>query len=332
MQSPRPARSHWPKDKRSLQRWLHQPGTLEQFFHGHFQHFVPGARALVRLTVHFPGAFSPTSVLTKATLVVQNARGRQTTLHLRGNRTDQRTIRTLQVIARTGKIDAPKPLWVAPTRSYYFYRELPGRRYRDLRFSDRSATAVTGAIGRLLAKLHRLPTDRVPALRWFEEQRLLDQFQRLLRAAKFPNGNLLLDRLASLRRWERRWWSRLPQVIVQNDFQGSNILVDSAQRIHLLDFSRSGRGPLPIDAGQFVAHLTIMLAHRPAGQRARLRHRFLTAYRQGLPPAKRRVLTDALSGFELRAALEIIAISSLFLPLSRRDRILAPLINHLPSL
>lgn len=336
MPPPRAPTNHatpaWPADWHGVRSFLRRPGALEQFFRQHFRRFVPRAREFVRADIHFPEAFSPSSVLTRVALTVRLTKG-QTTIRLRGNRVNRESMAVLRALCRAKKLRVPCPRWHHARAGYFFYQELPGRRFRDLDFQSPRLLTTMARVGTTLGTLHRTPSAGLPRLTLQDEFRILPALRRHLIQARFRQGPALLSALSHLQAWERRWWDRLPQVICQNDFQGSNILIGRAGDINLIDFSRSGRGPLPLDAGQFVGHLTVMLApHLSSAAVGRLRAAFLDAYRRRLPAPWRRIFDAALPGFELRVALEILGISSLFLKGRKRDRILAPLLTNLPPL
>lgn len=322
----------WPASPRGLRGWLRRPGALEQFFRQHFRRFVPHAQAFVRADVRLPEAFSPSSVLTRVALTVRSART-QTTVRLRGNRVTPKSVRVLRALCQAGTLRVPCPRWYHARAGYFFYEELPGERLRDTNFRSARSKRIMAAIGTTLGTLHRVSAAGLPELSWRQERRALADLRRHMAQARFRQGPALRSALRHLHAWEQRWWRRLPQVVCHNDFQGSNILVGRNENITLIDFSRSGRGPLPIDAGQFIGHLTVMLAPRLSSAAiSRLRTAFLDAYRRRLPTPWRRIFDASLPGFELRIALEILGVSSLFLKGEKRDRTLAPLLTHLPPL
>ncbi len=322
----------WPAGPRGLRGFLRRPGALEQFFRQHFRRFVTDAHEFVRADVRFPEAFSPSSVLTHVAVTVRSART-QTTVRLRGNRVSPESIRVLRTLCRAGTLRVPCPRWYYARAGYFFYEELSGNRLRDVNFRRARIKQIMAAVGTTLGSLHRVPAAGLPRLSWHQERLALAALRRHLAQARFQQGPALHSALRHLHAWEQRWWQRLPQVVCHNDFQGSNILVGQNGNISLIDFSRSGRGPLPIDAGQFIGHLTVMLAPRVSSAAiGRLRTVFLGAYRRRLPAPWRRIFDASLPGFELRIALEILGVSSLFLKGKRRDRILAPLLTHLPPL
>lgn len=328
----RVALTRWPTSPRGVRNFLRRPGTLPDFFEKHFRLFAPSAKRFLRAQVYFPGAFSPSSVLTKVSLTVTGRTGKKI-IHLRGNRVSAGSVAILRTVHRSVPYQIPYPIWYNPNAEYFFYEEVPGQRLRELNFRQTQMSNLMAKVGRALGDLHRIPAGTLVDLKFKDELRALNALRHHLTKARFRQGPELLSALRHLQVWEKKWWHRLPKVICHNDFQGSNILVTPTKRVNIIDFSRSGRGPLPIDAGQFIGHLTVMLGHHLSHTAiTRLRKSFFDAYCRRLPKSWRPIVTAALPGFELRMALEILGISSLFLTGKKRDHILSPLLKNIPPL
>lgn len=311
--------------------FLQDDRALQTFFRSHHRFWFPGADDVLRAAIHRPAAFSEDSRPLHVVLTLRLASGRPIIRSLRGNRVGPAGIAVYRRLFGSGVL-VPRPLWWNKHTGYLFYEELPGTRFRDLPFRERGLTPHVRALGHTLATLHRIPPARLPTRTLQEELRFLDLQARHIRRVRPAHAAHLLRRLGDLRAWEARHWKRLPTVIAHNDFQASNILVQR-DRIGLIDFGRSGKAPLPIDAGQWLAHMTVMLAPSvPEAGRRRLRRVFLNTYRAGLSPGRRRSLQTTLPWFELRAALDIVGITCAYVPdARRRDRILRPLLATLPS-
>lgn len=307
--------------------------AITALFRGLHRAFFPGTDDLLALRVERPAAFSEDSRPLHLRLTLRLPNGRALERTVRGNRVGAAGITIYRRLFGRPGVRVPRPLWSNSAAGYLFYEELPGLRLREVPFRERGLAPIVRAVGRSLAAVQRVTPKGIPALPWPGERRFLALQARHLRASTLPQRARLLRQLAWLARWERRRWSRPPRVVAHNDFQASNILVASG-RIGLIDFSRSGQGPLAIDAGQFLAHLTVMLAPAiGAPGRARLRRLFLAVYRAGLTATQRRRLDRSLPAFELRAALDIVGITCVHVRNPRqRDRILAPLLNSLPAL
>lgn len=311
--------------------FLQNDRALQAFFRSHHRSWFPGTDDVLRAAIQRPVAFSEDSRPLRVVLTLRLASGRPIVRTLRGNRVGAAGIATYRRLFGSGVL-VPRPLWWSERNGYLFYEELPGTRFRDLPFRELSLTSHVRALGHTLATLHRIPPAQLPTRTLQEELRFLDLQEQHIRRVRPAHAAHLLERLATLRRWEARHWKRLPTVIAHNDFQASNILVQRG-RIGLIDFGRSGKAPLPIDAGQWLAHMTVMLAPSiPEVGRRRLRRAFLSAYRADLSPRHRRSLQTTLPWFELRAALDIVGITCAYVPnIRRRDRILRPLLATLPS-
>lgn len=328
----RPAGEPWALTGRAFEHsFLENDRALAAFFRRHRRRFFPGTDDLLAVRVERPATFSEDSRPVQLAVGLRLPDGRTALRSVRGNRVGRAGLIIHRRLFGRPNLLVPRPLWENERSGYLFYETLPGQTVRNLAFREQTLRPVFGRLGRLLARLHCVAARGVPPLRWRDETRFLELQARHIRAAVLPQRRELLASLAALTRWERRWWRRLPTVIAHNDFQASNLLVDRG-RVGLIDFSRSGAGPLPIDAGTFLAHLTVMLAPAigPAG-RQRLRRVFLAAYRRRLTVRQRAALDRALPAFELRAALDIIGITCVHVRPLARNRILAPLLARLPA-
>lgn len=324
----------WERPGQAFQgRFLQDERALASFFRAHLNHFFPGAVELISLRVSQPAAFSEDSRLTAIGLQLRMEDGSVHARQLRGNRVDRSAVDILRRLGSHSSLIVPRVLWYQPANRYLFYEAIPGQPFRQLPFQLPVLRRAVRAIGRTLAVLHRLPTTGVARWSWQRERRELTSLSRRIRHGRLSRGREFVRRLDAFQGWAARWWAKLPQVIAHNDFQGSNILIMPAWRIGLIDFTRSGVGPLPIDAAQFLTHLTVMLAPQinRAGRQS-LRRTFLNAYRTGLPVSWRSTFDRTLNGFELRTALDIIATSADHLDRRTFERVLAPLFDDFPQL
>ncbi len=326
-------RRPWETAGTAFRSFLRDAGAVTTFFRANCTEFFPGADEVLQASVAYPSAFSHDSLLTEITLVLRSHDNTTFKRVVRGNFVSPAMSTILRVAFGRARPLVPRLLWAGRQSGYIFYEKLPGVTLRQVPFELAVLRPIIRAIGASLASLHRLPSTSVPALSQPNELRELDSIRRRIAKAGYRNQRDLLLKTAQLAAWERRHWSHLPAVIAHNDFQGSNILLTPFRKIGFIDFSRSGRGPFPIDAAQFLTHLNVMLA--PAisvNGRLQLRREFLAAYRRGLPAAWRTTLDRALAGFELRSALDILAISGDHLDARTRDRVLKPLFAAFPKL
>lgn len=327
--NPRP----WEQPGVAFERFLRDRGAAATFFRTHIAAFFPGAEELLGLKAEFPEAFSRDSLLSRFRLLIRMRNGSRLARTARGNRVSPSDAQILRRLFGRPGVLVPRVLWYGPAARYLFYEELPGRSFRDVPFRLRTLVPLVRAIGSTLAAIHRVSSRGIRPLRLVDERRELQRMARSFRRTHHPLETNLVKLTHRLDRWLASAWTKLPPVIAHNDFQGSNILVTPRGEIGLIDFSRGGRGPLPIDAAQFVAHLNVMLAPALAPhQRLRLRTAFLQSYLAGLPHAWRAALRRSLTMFELRTALDIVAISCDHLPARLRDRVLKPLYDDLPRL
>ncbi|MBI5404887.1 MAG: phosphotransferase [Candidatus Kerfeldbacteria bacterium] len=279
------------------------------YFRQYHRQFFPGSTSVQAVHVHHQSALSTTSFLMRYTLTLTDRAGRPMTRIVRGNRVQPETVRFLRHVGRLASgFSTMRLLAFRPTDKYFFYEELAGRPLRTVSLTSPSFDRAVSSIGTGLANFHRLPTGNLRPLSLRAETQL--RRQHLTHLRRFGRGCLpeVAEVSRRLSRAERAIWGQEHR-LVHNDFQASNVLL-TATGIGIIDFTMSGVGHPAIDVANFLAHLEVMLyRHRPTTDIRRLRRAFLSAYARRRRGAKGHDFRRAVTVFELRSALDILAIT-----------------------
>ncbi|MBI4426116.1 MAG: aminoglycoside phosphotransferase family protein [Candidatus Kerfeldbacteria bacterium] len=322
----------------TLPRALQNRGTMQAYFTTHLKQFFPGAQTLARLQLEHHRALSIQSYLMRYRLNIVWPDGQTSYRLVRGNRIDHASFAVMaRVWQHRQGFASIRPLRYEPQLRYVFYEELVGAPLRLVPFRSGHFAKLVVAAGRALARFQRVPTAGLRHLTWSAERRFLRRLERQIKQGG-PGALLNLRKtFQSITAAERtRWYDR--RALVHHDFQASNIIAVPSG-IGLIDFTQSGIGHPAIDLGIFRMHLNVMLhGHLVPGVINRLRERFTQAYLQSLNQQQRHQVRASLPTFELRSALDILAITLVNLgprdPNRRRyvdllRRLIGELLNHL---
>jgi aminoglycoside phosphotransferase (APT) family kinase protein len=292
-------------------------GTMQAYFASSLRQFFPGSQTLARLQLEHHRALSRHSYLMRYRLKIVWPSGQTEEKSVRGNRIDRATFKIMaRVWQHRHGFDSIRPLRYEPRLGYAFYQELVGLPLRLVPFRSNHFTRRVAAAGRALARFQRVPLTGLRRLSWPAEQRFLQTLERQI--SRFGPGALpnLRKTFQAVAAAERAHWDDRP-ALIHNDFQASNIIAVPSG-VGFIDFTQSGVGPPAIDLATFRMHLNVMLHGRlAAGAISRLRERFTQAYLRLLNQRQRQLVRASLPTFELRSALDILAIT--LVNLGRRD-------------
>lgn len=306
-------------DSAGFKKALLEPGSMHAYFQNHLPTMYPGYQKIEHLIVTHQPALSTTSFLTHFKLDIMRPNGRIDHKNVRGNFVDPATYRLMEVVYRHphASFMSMRPLLFDVKHRYEFYEEVPGASLRNTPFRSPKFARLIPHIARALAGFHAVPTTGLRSLSWSTERTAIRRnLGRIARA--LPSYRLAATAAVSLLvRAERRIWLS-NRSIVHNDFQASNVIIGGS-RIGLIDFTLSAVGNGAIDVGNFLAHLSVMLhGVLPPNRIERIRRSFLTAYLARAPRTRRASLRGAITVFELRSCIDILAIT--LINLGPRDR------------
>lgn len=286
------------------------PGTMHAFFWEHRNALYPGFQKIESLNISHRSALSVSSYLTRFSLDCMRVDGTIVRKTIRGNFVDYPTFRIMEAVyrAKHRSFSTMRPLLFEHRHGYEFYEEVSGAPLRDVPFTSSRFDRILPRIARAVADFHTISTHGLRRLSLQTEAAMNTRNRRRI-LQHLPHERAEISRaFASLARAERALWHS-NHAIVHNDFQASNIIVDGS-RIGLIDFTLSAVGNRCIDVGTFLSHLTVML-HGVRSARAidALKQRFVQAYLARVPVSHRAEFRAAISVFELRSVLDILAIT-----------------------
>lgn len=291
-----------------LRRHLLSKTVMFDFFNTHLDQLLPEAHHLETIAIDQPKAMSRSSYLTRYVVTITNQQGKQEVIILRGNFLPRQTYQLLTRLTAGSGLPILKPRLYLKRSAYQFYREVAGQRLREIapgRFAFKNAVL---AVATTAARLHRV---RPAGLVWTQaaERRFLHQRAAVISRRDRAAGPITQALVKHLRQSHKRFWPRRP-TLVHGDLQASNIIIGPAGQAWLIDFTSAKRFHPALDVATFLAHLDIMLlkeAKQP--NRLRLRIIFLRRYYSQAGPALATTVRQALRYYELRAWLDIIAVT-----------------------
>lgn len=298
-------------DRAAIRRTLIDEASMHAYFQERIDRFFPGAQKIERVAVRHQPALSTTSYLTRYRLTITMPDGTIIEKTVRGNFVDRATFNVMVRVygARSARLSSMRPLAYEGTIGYEFYEELDGTPLRMVRPSSAHFSILMAPIGHALAHLHTVRTTGITSLGLHRERdQVIHNRNRIVRAE--PSLRAVADAAArAVIGIERLVWTKR-RAIVHNDFQASNVIVTGPSRVGVIDFTLSGVAHPAIDVGNFLAHLSVMLHGivSPAVIERR-RHAFLTAYLSHYRGHARTNMLTTIPLFELRSALDILAIT-----------------------
>lgn len=304
----RPLRPLEQTPRKVIRPRLQNTDVMFDYFSRHLLNFFPAAIHIVGLSIQHQGALSGTSFLMRYTLIIRMKNGRIEQRNVRGNFVRPGTYSIMERLMRYGqrRFETLRTLRYEHSFHYVFYEELDGVSLRNIPFRSPEFRRSMPAIGSALASLQVMPDRHLPSLPWSKERQHLKRIRNRLRSSRSMSP-LMNRALRTLEVAERRTWKTAVQGLVHNDYQASNILI-TARGIGLIDFTDSGRGPVAVDLGTFITHLSVML-HGMVSPRQNTAYRtlFLRSYGKALRNARFQSLLRTLPIFELRSCLDVYA-------------------------
>ncbi|MFH0829487.1 MAG: aminoglycoside phosphotransferase family protein [Candidatus Kerfeldbacteria bacterium] len=297
-------------DRSTLRIALTDTAVMHGFFQNKLTSFFPDTQKVERITISQPHALSTTSFLTRYRLVIMLPDGRLVQKNVRGNYVSKETLRIMRATYHhtTEFFDTIRPLYFLTRPGYVLYEELSGESLRAVPIRSQRFIGLIRPIARALATFHSIPVTSIKRLSWNSEQALVhSNASRAMKGVR-SGRHTIRNAYETLVQAERPIWSA-HRAIVHNDFQASNI-IQNAKKVGFIDFTMSGAGHPAIDVGNFLAHLTVML-YGKVGQRrvTALRKLFITEYLRWCRGIRRENFLSAVSVFELRGSLDILAIT-----------------------
>lgn len=306
-----PASSNTTLQPGSRAKFLRQLGITSvttNYFRRHLRQFFPSAASLLEVAYTHKPTLSTSSYLTKFDVAV-SVGGHRVVKRVRGNTVDRGTYTIFARVAQHPQhvIRFPRPLAFFTPPNYILYEEVGGTTLRQKSFSGALWPLAMRKIGLALATFQRTPSRGLRRLSWTDERRFLRQTERTITRLAPERRDWIRQVMTVLQPREAKAWPH-HQGLVHKDFQASNII--TGPRVGIIDFTLSGVGPMAFDVGTFLAHLTVMTHNQVSPARTQLwRRTFVRSYRAVVGPRQWRMMASQIAVFELRAAIDILAIT-----------------------
>lgn len=297
---------------------------LPAFFAEHRRALFPESTALAAVTVKRQRALATTSFLVRCTIRLVLRGGKTRTEVVRGNFLDQQRFALIRSLwsRRSRNLRSLEPLWYFPQTHYFLYREAAGDLLRAVPFRSARFSLSLRAAARALAAFHGIPPPRaLPKRTLPQERRYLHRLARVVRVRAPSLASWAAETLKRIEKDEQRSWRSFSSRPCHGDFQGSNILVNRAGAVTLIDLSLAEAFTPAADVATFLAHLRIMLSDTLSEAASeRCAALFLRTYRGAAAPPLRREVDRFLPLFLARACFDIIAVTVQNLSQSNRAR------------
>ncbi|MDZ7798832.1 MAG: phosphotransferase [Patescibacteria group bacterium] len=282
----------------------------------------PQAKNIIDLEIEHPKALSQTSFLTRTKITYTNKKNKPEEITIRGNTINKNTFQIMEYVYKKNKknLISPRPLYYFPVVPYLLYEEVPGKPLRKISFNSAKFARLVKKSALALANLHKLKPQGIKK-RNLKEKEYFKELRKKIKKYDPKNKKIIFKYVRLYHKKIHPSFRKSKRVLTHNDFQASNIIVTPENKIAIIDFTLSSMFYPSFDLACFITHLRIMLADKVSHKKIeKLQKSFLNTYLKKMSKARVKQIKKNLGLAQVRAALDIWAITATLMGKNDKNR------------
>lgn len=297
---------------------------IKNFLNRGLKKYFPGFVKCTKVESKYFRVLAATSFLVRYFVTLKTKHGHVWTARMRGNRLNPTSYKILQYLWNKHKYKRyyyPRPIHYFKKKHYILYENYDGMIYRDYhRKSKYFFNKTIPMIAKHLADLHKTKMLLAKKRTLKQEFNYLDEALAKIKEHDKKFYPTALKTAEIIKAYIRVNYNPKDFTLIHNDFQASNIIYNRyGQTLGFIDFEQFCQFFPGIDVATFIAHLQAMVRNLFSEKVIHsLQHKFIREYGKY---TKKEILVRIekdLPFFIARSFLDIIAVSAVYLNLSRK--------------
>ena len=299
---------------------------IKDFLNKNINKYFPGFIACLKVESCYFRVLAATSFLVRYFVTLKSKHGHEWTLRMRGNRLNPTSYKILSYLWQTHgykKYYYPRPIYYFKKQSFILYENYDGMIYRDYhRKSKYFFNKTVPMIAKRLADLHRTPKKMTKVRTLNDEFAHLEEILLKIKNNHQPYYSTASEVIAIIKNYIATNYQIKNFTLIHNDFQASNIIYNRyGKNMGIIDYEQFCVFFPTIDVVTFTTHLkTVVRNILPEQGQLALQKKFIKYYLKYTKQKNLAKIKRDLPYFMARSLLDIMAVSAVYLSLSRHDQ------------